>query len=592
MRWKFLTPLFLLLLLCAITVGRKTSAQSGLVVGYGASGIQQLSYNGVLLEDLSQYPSDAFHIWHMKMTDLNGNVVSTGQYGWGENNNGKTWNASTSTWSYQFVWGSIQVQFQQSGTALNMIVTETNGSNSGMILDGAVIYPFAFHFPQLPAQFPDTSTPELAFNTTGPSITIADYGNGEVAAVDPDATQPLYSGFLPTGNGTSYYPLISGTTPDGLPLFQPHNDRPVMPGQTQTFTVSLRFAPSSTPASALAADAYTHWAQAWPMQLHWSDRRAIGTVFLANSPTGDPQQPGGYPNNPRRYFNDSDASDFDIRTSAGISAFQQKILKQASDIVTNLRQLNAQGAITWDIEGEEYPQTTSYVCEPDEIAAIAPEMETFISDLSSPYYGMKLDDAYFKTITGAGFRAGLCVRPQHFTPGSGGTAQQVYLSTSAVYNELLRKMQYAHNRWGVTLFYVDSSVDANGGILDADIFQQLAAALPDSLIIPEESTPKHYAYTAPFLSFIDHGDTGTNPEIHVYYPTAFSVNMVNDVDASKLANAIPALTSSVKSGEVLMGHADYWQTNNDTILSIYQNAGTNNISLINTLHRVRAGSAQ
>ena len=110
-------------------------------------------------------------------------------------------------------------------------------------------------------------------------------------------------------------------------------------------------------------------------------------------------------------------------------------------------------------------------------------------------------------------------------------------------------------------------------MLDAGIFQQAAQALPDSLLIPEETTPKYYAYTAPFQSFLFHGDLGTDPSVYAYYPHAFSVNLINDVDPGKLSAAIPALTAAVKNGDVLITHGDYWQANNPTIISIYQAAG-------------------
>jgi hypothetical protein len=237
--------------------------------------------------------------------------------------------------------------------------------------------------------------------------------------------------------------------------------------------------------------------------------------------------------------------------------------------------LNAQGAITWDIEGEQYPQDTSYVCEPDKIAQVAPEMESTVVDTASEYFGMKLDDAYFKIMRDAGFRVGVCVRPQHFTLNGDGTAKQVYLPAADIPTELIRKMKYAHDRWGATLFYVDSTVDANGAVLDAGIFNQVAAALPDSLLVPEESTPKYYAYTAPFKSFLFHGDLATDAMVYSYYPQAFSVNLINDVDAGTLAANLRQLTNAVRHGDVLMTHADYWQANNPTVVQIYQSTSGN-----------------
>jgi hypothetical protein len=240
--------------------------------------------------------------------------------------------------------------------------------------------------------------------------------------------------------------------------------------------------------------------------------------------------------------------------------------------VENLRRLNAPGAITWDIEGQQYPHTTSYICAPDQIAQIAPEMESVISDGSSPYAGMKLDDTYFQIMRDAGFRPGMCIRPQRFTIHDGGTAEQVKLPNDQIPGELIRKMRYAHDRWGVTLFYVDSSVDAHGGALDPGIFQQVSAALPDSLVIPEESTPVDYAYTAPFQTFILHTDLRTPSDVYNYYPQAFSVNLINDVDPGKLARYRPQLTEAVRCGDILMVHANYWQDNNQTVMQIYADA--------------------
>ncbi len=568
---RLLLGSLMLAAVAAVAVERHMAAQN-LTVTFGPQGVQRLQFGSTVLEDLQASPADVFHIWHMKVTDLAGDVLT--QDGWGENNEGRQWDAASRSWTTNYAWGSIRVGFAVQGNTLNMNVTATNRTGSGVIFDGAAIYPMALHMPSLPVGFADPSYPQLAFNTTGPSVTVADWGAGEVVAVAPDAAKPLYSGFQPTGQGTTYTPIISGTALDGMATFLPHNDRPVMPGQTDSYTVSLRFAPSGTPAATLATDADASWATTWPAQLHWTDRRIIGTVYLASSPTGsNVNQPGGYPNNPRRYFNDGTATDFDVRTAAGLAQFQRRVLTAATNNVANLRRLNAQGAITWDIEGEQYPQDTSYVCSPDQIATVAPEMESVITDQTSPYAGMKLDDAYFKTMRDAGFRVGVCVRPQNFAMSADGTAQQTTLPDAQVAAELLRKAKYAHDRWGATLFYMDSTVETDGAVLDASIFQQVAAALPDSLLIPEESTPKHYAYTAPFKTFLFHGDLGTDASVYAYYPHAFSANLINDVDPGKLAAATPALTASVKAGDVLMVHADYWQANNDTVVAIYQAAG-------------------
>ena len=541
-------------------------------VTFGAHGLQTLAWNGTTLADLGAHPADGFYIGHMKATDLSGKPLTGGQYGWGESNSGKAWNAATQTWNYKFAWGAIDVHFAQNGNNLDITTTISNNTKSGILFDGAAIFPAVLRFPQLPKGFGQPNYPQMAFNTTGPSVTVADWGGGEVVAVAPLAGKPLYSGFWPGAGagGVPYAPEISGTTPDGLAAFQPHNDRPVRPGQTDQYTVSLRFAPSGAPTGRLAADAYAGWASTYPATLHWADHRAIGTAYLASSPQGgNITQPGGLPTNPRRYFSDDTV---DITTPAGLTAFQDRILQGAATEVINAKRMHAQGVITWDIEGEEYPQPTSYVCAPDEIASISPEMESTVNVPGSRYLGQKLDDAYFATLRDAGLRVGVCLRPQHFTRSGQRSAQQTSLQPQAIVGELLRKAQYAHQRWGATLFYVDSTVDPTGAVLPAAFFQQLGAALPDSLFIPEQSTPLHYAYTAPFKSFLDLGALGTDPSTRLFYPHAFSAILVNDADAARLASAQAQLTAAVKQGDILMAHVDYWQANDPVIVEIYEAA--------------------
>ncbi len=563
---------WLALLLTALLFTECLGAQGKLQVNFGAAGLDRLSYNGLVLADTRKFPEDAFHIWHMKATDLQGKVLTTGDHGWGESAGNRRWDAQTATWLYTFTWGSISVHYVQGSESLDVIVTTTNRANSGVIFDGASLYPLTLHFPALPAGFSNAAYPQLATNTTGPSVTVADYGQGEIVAVTPDASRPLYSGFFPADGNTAYTAFVSGTTPDGLATFQPHNDRPVRPGQTDQYRLSLRFQPSGASPYPVAADAYTNWAHTYPPQMHWTDRRAIGTVFLGSSPSGDAHHAGGYPSNPRRYFNDPNPADFDVGTPAGLLAFQRRVLDQARTNVANLTALGAQGAITWDIEGEQFPQETSYVCAPDAIAKIAPEMESAIADRSSPFAGMRLDDAYFKIMRNAGFRVGVCIRPQHFSINADGTAQQAFLPTDKVAEELTRKIRFAHDRWGATLFYIDSTVDADRGTLPASIFKQVAATFPDSLLIPEESTPLYYAYTAPFKSFIYLQATGTEPVIAYTYPQAFSAILINNVAPAKLTAALGPLAAQVAHGDILMGQVDYREPNNTAIAALYRQA--------------------
>lgn len=558
--------------LSAFGVGQTATAQTGLKVTYGNKGVQTIAYRGITLADVGVYGADAFHIWHMKSTDLNGNLLTNGGYGWGESNYGENWNAQTSTETYTFSWGTISTKFVQNGDNLDMTVTETNNSGSGIIFDGAEIYPIALHFPQDPLSFYGYN--QFSITTRGPGVSVADFGTGVITSVIPNEAVAMYGGWKSAGNNT-YSPIMAATAPDGLPSFLPKSDQPVLPGNSLTYIVSLRFTPEGTAAN--ASDAYASFAATYPSQMTWTDKRIIGTAYLASSPSNsDITQPGGFPTNPRRYFNDPSV---DITTAAGLRAFQNRMLTQAKTNVSTAQALKGQGIITWDIEGEQYPQPTSYVCSPDQIAAVSPEMESIVTDPLSQYYGQRLDDAYFKTMSNAGLKIGLCLRPQAFKLAGNGTASQNYLGTNAsIIANLEAKARYANARWGATIFYVDSTVDTVGGTLDPAVFQQLITDVPSFLFIPEESTPRYYAYSAPFYSFLATSSLGTPASTYNFYPNAFGANMVNDASAATLATYTPQLTKSVKNGDILMGHADYWQENDPTLVSIYEAAGVKSVA--------------
>ena len=61
-----------------------------------------------------------------------GKARTDGQYGWGESNAGRSWDAGSKTWTYRFAWGTIRTQYVQRGDALDVIVTEANNANSGV----------------------------------------------------------------------------------------------------------------------------------------------------------------------------------------------------------------------------------------------------------------------------------------------------------------------------------------------------------------------------------------------------------------------------------------------------------------------------
>ena len=549
----------LVLGLHALPAAADSTRGKGLQIIYATNGVQQLIYDGALLEDLTANPSDTFRIGRISVSDLSGNILSDRQYDSPDANLNRTWDSLTQTWTYSFSWGTIAVRFAQSGDSLAVTTEIQNFANSGVVFKGASVSPFFLHFPGAAT----SSCERMLSSVNGPTVALVDFGSGEVASVIPDPAEPLRSGFKPVSTGAGCEFFVSILSPNDTPSF-PASSQSVMPGQSESYMASLRFAPSGTNMETLASDAYSAWFQTWPDELQWPDRRFIGTVRLAESGGASSTDAS----NPRQYFRNTKES-IDITTPAGLARFQSLVLAEADLTVQNLRTLNAQGAITWDVEGEQYRPPTSYVCEPDAIAQAAPEMETFITDPSSPYVGLKLDDAYFRTFTDAGFRVGLCVRPQHFTIYPDGTAAQLEIPDSQIASELIRKMQYAHNRWGATLFYLDSAINAKGESLEPGILKQVAANFPDSIIIPDKSTTRYYAYSAPSLSLAS-GTVGTATDVYRYYADAFSTIRIDTADASQFASLESQLIAAVSRGDILMGSTTALEEVGPDLPQIYQ----------------------
>jgi len=318
-------------------------------------------------------------------------------------------------------------------------------------------------------------------------------------------------------------------------------DRPVGPGGTDQYTVSIRFGPSGANAQQIAPDVYTSAAAQYPFQVNWSDRRPIGFIHLANSGIA-----GKSLRNPRGYF----AGRFDVRNKTGLEIFRKYLLNSANKSISILKNMNAQGMIVWDLEGEQYP-IINYVGDPRMLKTLAPEME---------YNGAV--DAYFKKFRDAGVRVGVTVRGQRLKLTSRGWRQ---VQVANPYALLASKIAYARTRWGATLFYIDTNSFKT--LFDASVFKRLLETYPDILLIPEHENTRYFAYTAPYQEV--RLDQFSTPDAALQaYPTSFSVINVNaDPDAHH-----DALVAAVRRGDILLFPGWFDAPQNAKVKAIYDEA--------------------
>lgn len=186
----------------------------------------------------------------------------------------------------------------------------------------------------------------------------------------------------------------------------------------------------------------------------------------------------------------------------------------------------------------------------------------------------------------ASLRAGVCLRPQRLLlpKNPDGMAEQRCLWTGpedetiddeGILALLDRKLSYAHQRWGCTLFYVDSNVaekwtqdattkewkPSRWKVLPHKLFAELARRHPDCLIMPEHETFLYWASTAP-IAVTPHG-------VELVWPKAFSIDLMQEFKAGD-TTAEAAREREVKRGDILLFAGWYDAPENAVIKAIYE----------------------
>lgn len=326
--------------------------------------------------------------------------------------------------------------------------------------------------------------------------------------------------------------------------------RDIKPGTTKAYNVSLRFGAAGAQVQDLSRDVLERYAKKYPFQLNWKDRRPIGAIFLAG-----PQI--NVASNPRRWT--MNFGQIDITNDKGKAAFRAALLKLADNSVQVLKDIGAQGMITWDPEGEEFIGAC-YYGDPLLVPTLAPEME-FKNDGAKSAI-----DEYFEKFRAAGLKVGVCIRPQQVEVVDGKPVHHAAEDEHA--EEILReRIAYAKQRWGCTLFYVDSTATAYGAI-NPDVFKELAD-YPDILLIPENESMRYFAYSAPLNSYQHHKITSTPVGARSVYPNAFSVLMAAEADRPKDHDA---LVNAVRHGDILLFNGWYGSNEAGKIKKLYDEA--------------------
>jgi len=523
-------------------------AKRGLNFSVGAHGLDSLSFNGqsLLVSPESGELQPQKSVFRVVLDALLPRSSSPSA----------TPNKKTDAVDLSYPWGRISCAYGKQDDRLTMRLEVSNTSSEPLgefslrlmelnfprVPEGGTLeagmFGYGFKGPEWPLDLWLLSIPSVADPLYSVPIIRADFGTGALNFCSDDLECSV--GIPHTTNpplGTRY-PLVITC-------------RDVKPGTTKVFNVSLRFGPADAGVQDLSGDVLELYAGKYPFQVDWKDRRPIGAIFLAG-----PQI--NLASNPRRWT--MNFGEIDITNDKGKAAFRAALLKVADNSVQVLKDIGAQGMITWDPEGEEFIGDC-YYGDPRLVPTLAPEME-FKNDGAKSAI-----DEYFERFRAAGLKVGVCVRPQQIAMVDGKPVHQAAEDEHAV--QILReRIAYAKQRWGCTLFYVDSTTTAYTWI-NPDVFKAVADAYPDVLLIPENESMRYFAYSAPLNSYVHHKITSTPVGARLVYPKAFSVLMAPEGDRPE---DHAALLDAVRHGDILLFNGWYMTEGAMKIKKIYEEA--------------------
>jgi hypothetical protein len=523
-------------------------SKQGLNFVVGVHGLDSLSFNGQLL--LSSPESGELRLQKSVFRAVLDALLP------GSSSRAGTPNKKADTIDLSYPWGRISCSYGKEDDKITMKIEISNTSSEPLnelsirlmeltfprIPNGGTLeagmFGFGFKGPEWPLGQGPASIPPVADPHFVVPLVHVDYGTGALNLCSDDVecavNVPYSTNFL----ARTSYPLVI-TCSD------------IKPGVTNAFNVSLRFGPAGARIQDLSGDVLERYAGKYPFQVNWNDHRPIGAIFLAG-----PQI--NVASNPRRWI--VNFGDIDITNDKGKAAFRAALLKLADNSVQTLKDIGAQGMITWDPEGEEF-LGACYYGDPRLVPSLAPEME-FKND------GAKsVIDEYFEKFRIAGLKVGVCIRPQGIAMVDGKPVHQAADDEHAA--QILReRIAYAKQRWGCTLFYVDSTATASGS-LNPDVFKAVANAHPDVLLIPENESMRYFAYSAPLNSYMHHRVTSTPVGARMVYPKAFSVLMAPDGDRPEDHDA---LVNAVRRGDILLFNGWYNSDGARKIKKLYEEA--------------------
>jgi hypothetical protein len=507
-----------------------------LKISYSAPyGISAMSYGNNILIDFNKQLGRPFGPEVFKLITKDKKVVSEWSH-----IQAQSWDDAKKEYTATFIWGTASVRYTQVGDTLNARITLVNRTKAETFC-GMSFCPLTLNLGKRPANFKEFF-PYYTNNLNSPGVVRADLTGYSILLENPEQEKKVYIGFLEENNtkGTLFR-VWNGNIPyNGMNEFNPAVELRLQPGESFAYTMAIKFVKPNITTAVASTKAYTNFRSRQPFKIKWTDKRPIGTLFLS-SYTGQK-----FPSNPRNWSMMA-ATEIDTKSPEGISRLKNSTLEYAKRSIQNMKEMDSQGMITWDIEGQEFPHPLSYIGSPELLSKLAPEMD-------------KVADEYFALFTKAALKTGICIRPDSVVfLNNGAWIEHVVVKDPLA--TMVRKINYARKRWGCTIFYIDSNIGGDGQTMDHEIFKKLNSQFPELLLIPEHERVLYYSFTAPF-SDLKFENILLDPDVKAAYPDAFMVINVPEGLKESADKNVDKLYQSLRQGNIFLFRA--WYTDEPT----------------------------
>jgi hypothetical protein len=321
----------------------------------------------------------------------------------------------------------------------------------------------------------------------------------------------------------------------------------IEPGATVNATFALRFGQGSGMSAplndsapvALVADVLAATAAAYPYRAPAWGGGPIGAIFASN-PTASNTATGCNSSSPRDCPNPRGwtvgTAPLNTTNPTGVAAFQKAMRAHVNSSVVYCTTRMGTGAgrcrgiLFWALEGSEFSHPVTYLGSPDQLQAVAPEMDAIADELMS-------------MITRAGLRAGVVIRPQLLMSNPAWNANlaprerperlmQRYLALAdgspdipSIVALLVSKIRYAKARWNTSFYHVDSSVSGQG-VLPHAVWEGVYQQEPSAILMPEWADVLDFSLLAPNQNDWGAQPYWVNPVIKHMWPQAYGMSMM------------------------------------------------------------------